>query len=45
LIILDNRLFFPATQRNKNYIGDVLAGIIKKKVQYWKLEVVVASME
>jgi len=28
---LDNRLFFPATQRNRNYIGDVLSNIIKKK--------------
>ena len=28
---MDNRLFFPATQRNRNYIGDVLSGIIKKK--------------
>ena len=27
---MDNRLFFPATQRNKNYIGDVLSRIIKK---------------
>ena len=27
---MDKRLFFPATQRNKNYIGDVLAKTIKK---------------
>tara|TARA_B100000886_G_scaffold276357_1_gene200292 strand:- start:386 stop:1006 length:621 start_codon:yes stop_codon:yes gene_type:complete len=27
---LDNRLFFPATQRNKYCIGDVLSRIIKK---------------
>ena len=27
---LDNRLFFPATQRNKNYIGQVLSRIIRK---------------
>ena len=27
---MDNRLFFPATQRNRNYIGDVLSGIIRK---------------
>ena len=26
---MDNRLFFPAVQRNKNFIGDVLARIIK----------------
>ena len=26
---MDDRLFFPATQRNKNCIGDVLSGIIK----------------
>ena len=28
---MDNRLFFPATQRNKDCIGDVLSRIIKKK--------------
>ena len=27
---MDNRLFFPATQRNRNYIGDVLSSIIRK---------------
>jgi hypothetical protein len=27
---LDDRLFFPATQRNRNCIGDVLSKIIKK---------------
>ena len=27
---MDNRLFFPATQRNRNCIGDVLSGIINK---------------
>ncbi|MBO8230693.1 SAM-dependent methyltransferase [Prochlorococcus marinus str. MU1404] len=27
---MDNRLFFSATQRNRNYIGDVLSRIIKK---------------
>jgi len=27
---LDNRLFFPATKRNRNYIGDVLSRIIQK---------------
>ena len=27
---MDNRLFFPATQRNKDCIGDVLSKIIKK---------------
>ena len=27
---MDNRLFFPATQRNKNSIGEVLSKIIKK---------------
>ena len=27
---MDNRLFFPATQRNRNFIGDVLSKIIKK---------------
>ena len=27
---MDNRLFFPATQRNRNYIGDVLSRFIKK---------------
>jgi len=27
---LDNRLFFSATQRNRDYIGDVLSRIIKK---------------
>jgi len=27
---LDNRLFFPATQRNRECIGDVLSRIIKK---------------
>ena len=27
---LDNRLFFPATKRNKNFIADVLSGIIRK---------------
>ena len=27
---MDNRLFFPATQSNRNYIGDVLSGIIRK---------------
>ena len=30
-MILDNRLFFPATQRNKDCIGDVLSRYIKKK--------------
>ena len=30
MIILDNRLFFPATQRNKNSIQSVLSKIIKK---------------
>ena len=29
-MILDNRLFFSSTQRNRDCIGDVLAGIIKK---------------
>ena len=29
-MILDNRLFFSATQRNKDFIGDVLSRIIKK---------------
>ena len=29
-MILDNRLFFAATQRNRNFIGDVLCRIIKK---------------
>ena len=27
---LDNRLFFPATQRNRNYIGNILSRIIRK---------------
>jgi len=27
---LDNRLFFPATKRNKTFIGDVLSRIIQK---------------
>ena len=27
---MDNRLFFSATQRNRNYIGDVLSRFIKK---------------
>ena len=27
---MDNRLFFPATQRNRDFIGDVLSRIIKK---------------
>ena len=27
---MDNRLFFPAAQRNKNYIGNVLSRIIRK---------------
>ena len=27
---MDNRLFFSATQRNRNFIGDVLSRIIKK---------------
>ena len=27
---MDNRLFFPATQRNRDCIGDVLSRIIKK---------------
>ena len=27
---MDNRLFFSATQRNRDCIGDVLSGIIKK---------------
>ena len=27
---MDNRLFFPATQRNRNSIGNVLSGIIEK---------------
>jgi len=27
---LNNRLFFPATQRNKDYIGEVLSRIIKE---------------
>ena len=30
-IVLDHRLFFPATQRNKIYIGDVLSKIPLKK--------------
>ena len=30
VLILDNRLFFPATKRNRNYIGDVLSRIIQK---------------
>ena len=30
LLILDNRLFFSATQRNRDCIGDVLSRIIKK---------------
>jgi len=29
--LLDNRLFYPATQRNKIYIGDVLSEILLKK--------------
>ena len=29
-MILDNRLFFSATQRNKDFIGDVLSRTIKK---------------
>ena len=29
-MVLDNRLFFAATQRNRNYIGDVLSRIVKK---------------
>ena len=29
-LILDNRLFFSATQRNKDCIGDVLSKILKK---------------
>ena len=29
-MILDNRLFFAATQRNRDFIGDVLCKIIKK---------------
>ena len=28
---MDHRLFFPATQRNKKYIGDVLSKISLKK--------------
>jgi len=28
---LDNRLFFPATQRNRESIGDVLTRVIRKK--------------
>ena len=28
---MDNRLFFPATERNRDCIGDVLASVIKKK--------------
>jgi len=28
---LDNRLFFSATQRNRDYIGDVLSKILKKE--------------
>ncbi len=28
---MDHRLFFPATQRNKKYIGDVLSEILLKK--------------
>ena len=31
IFALDNRLFFPATQRNKIYIGDVLSKISLKK--------------
>ena len=27
---MDNRLFFPATQRNKDFIGNVISRIIKK---------------
>ena len=27
---MDNRLFFPATKRNRNSIGDVLSRIIQK---------------
>ena len=30
VLTLDNRLFFPATKRNRNYIGDVLSRIIQK---------------
>ena len=30
LLILDKRLFFSATKRNKDFIGDVLSRIIKK---------------
>ena len=30
MLILDNRLFFSATQRNKDCIGDVLSRIIKE---------------
>ena len=29
-MILDNRLFFSSTQRNRNFIGDTLSRIIKK---------------
>ncbi|WP_269623408.1 DUF938 domain-containing protein [Prochlorococcus marinus] len=28
---MDERLFFPATERNKDYIGDVLAQLLPKK--------------
>ncbi len=28
---MDNRLFFPATKRNRDFIGDVLSKIVKKK--------------
>ena len=30
VFILDNRLFFPATRRNRDFIGDVLSRIIQK---------------
>ena len=30
-MILSNRLFFPATQRNKDSIGAILSRIIKKE--------------
>ena len=30
LLILDKRLFFSATQRNREFIGDVLSRIIKR---------------
>ena len=41
----DNRLFFSATQRNRDFIWDVLSRVIKNMDQYWKLEVLAVKME